>query len=375
MEKKTPTETPLREDFIPIGNPAASSAGAEGGNGRQRRPAIVPFFLPFAGCPHRCLFCAQDKQTGLSTASVSYPQALAELLSDLDRSRNAASAERPYRPVELAFYGGTFTALPESLRTECLRLAARARSEGLLCRLRCSTRPDAVSPHGLAALKRAGMDMVELGVQSFDTEALRLSERGYTGDTAREGCRRVQESGLELGIQLLPGMPGSTPQRFLDDVEEALAFTPACVRFYPCLVVDGTPLARLWKAGAYAPWDTAATVGALGAALASAWERRVPVIRLSLAPEPELDAAVLAGPRHPALGNIIQGEALFQTLHAHLERHGTPPNRISLPKNCQGFFYGHQGRLIPLWKELGVIPSDINWISGEYAVLRWEQPV
>lgn len=376
MEKKTLTETPLRECLVPIGNPPAPSAGADGRPGPQSRPAIVPFFLPFAGCPHRCLFCAQDKQTGTAhdSGSLPYPEALANLLSDLERLHAAsATAQRPFRPVELAFYGGTFTALPERLQTDCMRLAAQAKAKGILCRIRCSTRPDAVAPQRLADLKRMGLDTVELGVQSFHSEALRLSERGYTGETAREGCRRVRESGLELGIQLLPGMPGSTPQGFLDDVRESLAFSPTCLRFYPCLVVEGTPLAALWKAGGYRPWDMETTVGALGAALAAAWERRVPVIRLSLAPEPELDDAVLAGPRHPALGNIIQGEALLRTFRDHIARNGgVPPSRVSLPRSCQGFFYGHRGRLVPFWKELGVAPASIDWIPGDHAVLRWE---
>ena len=203
------------------------------------------------------------------------------------------------RPIELAFYGGTFTALPERLQMEYLALAMQAKEKGIVCRVRCSTRPDALRPDRLQALRHAGLDLVELGIQSFHTEALLDVQRGYNGDRAREGCRLIKESGLKLGIQLLPGMPGSTPQRFSEDVEEALAFSPSCLRFYPCLVVDGTPLAERWRMGQYAPWELDTTITTLGKALASAWARRIPVIRLSLAPERELDESVLAGPRHP----------------------------------------------------------------------------
>ena len=205
------------------------------------------------------------------------------------------------RPIELAFYGGTFTALPERLQMECLALAMQAKEKGIVCRVRCSTRPDALRPDRLQALRHAGLDLVELGIQSFHTEALLDVQRGYNGDRAREGCRLIKESGLKLGIQLLPGMPGSTPQRFSEDVEEALAFSPSCLRFYPCLVVDGTPLAERWRIGQYAPWELDTTITTLGKALASAWAQRIPVIRLSLAPERELDESVLAGARHPAI--------------------------------------------------------------------------
>lgn len=365
MKKNSSTERHTRECLFPVGNPGASAP--------RQRPAIIPFFLPFAGCQHRCLFCAQDKQTGQAQRSnaLPYPQALAALLSDLEKHCREQTAPRP---VELAFYGGTFTALPERLQTECMALAMRAKEKGIVCRVRCSTRPDALHPERLRALRHAGLDLVELGVQSFDTEALLAVRRGYTGEAARRGCRLIKESGLELGIQLLPGMPGSTPQCFSDDVEEALMFSPSCLRFYPCLVVDGTPLAERWRAGEYAPWDMDTTTATLGKALASAWARRIPVIRLSLAPEDELDEAVLAGPRHPALGNIIQSEALFETVRSHIVSNGSqPPDELFFPKSCQGFFFGHRGNLLPRWEGLGIHPSSIQWIAGEYAALRWNK--
>lgn len=37
------------------------------------------------------------------------------------------------RPIELAFYGGTFTALPERLQMECLALAMQAKEKGIVC--------------------------------------------------------------------------------------------------------------------------------------------------------------------------------------------------------------------------------------------------
>ena len=357
---------------IPIGNPRPAAAGDGGSAAASARPRILPVFMPFAGCPHRCLFCAQDKQTGASPEPPggSALRTLASLLHSLKAKRQAA--QDTFRPVEIAFYGGTFTALPETVQMACLARAAEGKKEGLVCRVRCSTRPDALTPRTLDALRAGGLDLVELGIQSFHTEALEVSQRGYTGETAREGCRLMQDSGLELGIQLLPGMPGSTPERFREDVRNALAFSPACLRFYPCLVVDGTPLATLWKKGAYGQWDTLTTVDALGGALAEAWERRIPVIRLSVAPEASFDAAVLAGPRHPALGSLIQGEALFQTLRRNIEARGCPPTTLALPRFCQGFFFGHKKSLVARWKTLGIDPGAVRWTTGENAVLRWE---
>ena len=101
---------------IPIGNPRPAAAGDGGSAAASARPRILPVFMPFAGCPHRCLFCAQDKQTGASPEPPggSALRTLASLLHSLKAKRQAA--QDTFRPVEIAFYGGTFTALPETVQ-------------------------------------------------------------------------------------------------------------------------------------------------------------------------------------------------------------------------------------------------------------------
>ena len=109
--------------------------------------------------------------------------------------------------------------------------------------------------------------------------------------------------------------------------------------------------------GQYAPWELDTTITTLGKALASAWARRIPVIRLSLAPERELDESVLAGPRHPALGNIIQSEALFETVRSHFALNGfLPPDDSSSPNIAKAFSLAYKGSLLPRWEKLGIRP-------------------
>ncbi len=314
--------------------------------------AIIPFFLPFAGCPQRCLYCDQNAQTGES-------HSFAERLAELDATL-ATSAPKG-RQRELAFYGGTFTSLPKSMLAPCLEKARRALDLGQISAVRCSTRPDAVPQTILHELCTAGFTLVELGIQSFDTNALALSLRGYNEHVAEKACKAVQDAGLKLGIQLLPGMPGLEPARFLEDVDKALALKPSCLRMYPCLVLAGAPLATLWKNGDFTPWSLETTITTLGQALQRAWAANVPVIRMALAPEQSLEKAILAGPQHPALGSLIQAEALYATVCQHLRQAKCDINTrqeqgftLHLPKSCQGFFYGHRGSLKERWQTLGL---------------------
>lgn len=316
---------------------------------KRARP-LFPIFLPYSGCPGRCVFCAQDRQTGLAPRA---PQsALREAATAL-----AGRAARGLPAPELAFYGGTFTALPPEQLTACLDFARLMREQGLSSGLRCSTRPDSVPSAVLARLRAADCRCVELGVQSFADAALRRSRRGYDAAAARAGCRAVRAAGLQLGVQLMPGMPGSTPRAFLEDVRQALALGADCLRLYPCLVLEGTELADRWRAGDFCPWPLESTLESLADAYVLAQEARVPVIRMGLAPEDGLRAAVLAGPEHPALGARVQARALLRWAARELARVGVPDGErlgLVLPRRLQGMYLGHAGELRAAWRALGV---------------------
>ena len=333
--------------------------------GSRRSRRIVPLFLPFSGCPGRCVYCAQDKQTG--------GQAQAPVDALLCKTRKALEGMpglAPGEERELAFYGGTFTALPEADRRACLDFLEAMRRTGRISHARCSTRPDALAPSVLEELEQSGVGLIELGIQSFSTSVLEASRRGYCGDKALAACRRVQDAGFGLGIQLLPGLPGCTPDIFLEDVRQALALHPACMRFYPCLVPEGTVLARWFREGLYRPWSIEDTVSTLGEALRLAWQAGVPVIRLSVAPEPAFDAALLAGPRHPALGALVQAEALLRSVEKAAEELPSAPEKLCLPRACQGFMYGDKGSLKARWAALGLTPERITFTGGTLAELH-----
>ena len=322
---------------------------------QTKRRRILPVFIPFLGCPGHCVFCAQDRQTGKKNASD-----IQSILNDAYHSIILQKFQAAMKN-ELAFYGGTFTSLPHADRAACFSLLRTLREKGIVDSARCSTRPDALPPFVLEELHRNGIGLVELGIQSFNDDALSLSRRGYSGTQAQNGCKAILEHNLKLGIQLLPGMPGSTPQIFLNDVRTAIDLSPSCLRFYPCLVPDGTELADWFRKKIFLPWSLEETVKTLGEALKLAWQAQIPVIRLSVAPEMAFDSSLLAGPRHPALGALIQAEALLLSVEDALHALGRSPRKLILPKACQGFMYGDRGRLKPRWTSLGLGPEKLSF--------------
>lgn len=386
-------------------------------------PLLLPFFLPYAGCKRRCIFCAQDKQTGVAALGASRLRSDLEL--ELARLRTLLCEERVRqrqcgeKKLELAFFGGTFTALPKDMQLKFLAVASEFRLEnkgGFLSAVRCSTRPDSLGPNQSGAdasersalvpdafragtdlpgmcvkdepdefepswllrLKNAGLDLIELGIQSFADTVLSASGRGYSGSLALRACRMVKAAGLRLGVQLLPGLPGQTPGMFINDMELVRELAPECLRLYPCQVVDGSELAQLWRQGAYTPWDLDLTVELLSLALLMAWGRGIRVIRMGLAPEPGLDSAILAGPRHPALGQMARSKALWRFIRLHLlwsrglAGKGASTPRLYVPERYQGEIFGYANNLLPGFMENGLERQNIIFWDAAHFTLRWE---
>ncbi len=340
----------------------------------RSRP-IVPVFLPFRGCPTRCIFCAQDIQTGRIRQEADPDGNVPDGILDKAGAALNLRAARGLPPAELAFYGGTFTALPAAEREACLEFAATALARGRIASFRCSTRPDCLDKRILSRLRQTGCAVVELGVQSFADTALRAARRGYDGAAALRACALVRASGLRLGVQLLPGMPGVSPEVFLADVGQALDAGADMLRFYPCLVLAGTGLARLWRVGGYAPWDMESTLDNLAQGWLLARAVHTPVIRMGLAPEASLAGAILAGPAHPALGTRVMGRALLAAVRNLATRApgGRMPERLEAPRACQGYFWGHANELRPAWAALGLDPRNVRY-TKDAALRLWLHP-
>lgn len=301
---------------------------------------LLPFFLPFAGCPGRCVFCDQHAQTGVGDVDPA---------TALDALR-ARLAEAP-APFGVGFFGGTFTGLEQAWQERFLDAAAAFRVQGLN-HVRISTRPDRIDPDTLRCLRERGVDLVELGIQTFDPDVLRASGRSYDGRRAMDACRMVRDAGLELGIQLLPGLPGHDAARWRQDVRAAIALRPAVVRIYPCVVMAGTELARMHARGDYAPWDLDVAVREAGWALLRFWEAGIRVIRLGLASEVGMRAGLVAGPWHPAFGNMVRSEALCVFLEETLT--GMPVRGFFVPQRLQGELWGHKRANAPRLERLGI---------------------
>jgi histone acetyltransferase (RNA polymerase elongator complex component) len=264
---------------------------------------IVPVFIPHQGCPFQCIYCRQDKIAGRTTEPVS-PDYIKQILDTAIRSGKFTSAGRK----EVAFYGGTFANLPEARMRLMLEAVAPYLKDGLFTSIRVSTRPDSIDEGRLELMKSYGVLTVELGVQSMDDNVLMLSKRGHSSSDVVKAVTLLKQSDFNVGIQLMPGLPGDTESTFINTIEKVLRLKPQMARLYPAIVIRETELASVFQAGGYSPLRLDEAIKICSAACERLEDQGIPVIRIGLMSSPSLTAEgeILAGPWHSAFGFLVR---------------------------------------------------------------------
>ena len=269
--------------------------------------AIIPIFIPHAGCPHQCVFCNQKTISGQKTAAVEGAK---------EQINRWLKWVKPSIENEAAFYGGSFTGLDITLQKELLALTDELLERKVIGSVRLSTRPDYIDEEHLELLRAHGVKLVELGVQSLDDNVLVAAERGHNAEQVTNAVTLLQKYGLKVGVQLMVGMPKQDFASVKDTVEKVLALKPDIARIYPLLVIKGTPLAKSYEVGEFEPLSLEEAVEQAAYIYQHLSEAGVKVIRIGLQPDDELCAEgnILAGPFHPSMGELVQSYLLREKL-------------------------------------------------------------
>ncbi len=259
------------------------------------RHANISIFVPHRGCPHRCSFCDQRAITGQAALPTS--EAVAAVVR-----RGIETGFGGAKTAEIAFFGGSFTAID---RPEMLRLLDAAYPfvrSGAVDGIRVSTRPDAIDREVLELLAARGVTAIELGAQSMEQEVLKKNRRGHTPRDVENAAALIKACGFSLGLQMMTGLPGDDDAGALRTADRLIALQPETVRIYPLLVLRGTEVARLYTSGEFVPQTLEQAVALCARLLPLFEENNIRVIRLGLHTVEE--ESLLAGPWHPAFSEL-----------------------------------------------------------------------
>lgn len=289
---------------------------------------IIPVFIPHYGCTHACVFCNQQKITGQAV-----PVSAQEVAGIIHE--HLARITEP-RHIEVAFYGGSFTALDLKVQQDLLAPAYLALQSGKIHAIRLSTRPDCITDEIVENLIAFGVSIIELGVQSLDDKVLAASARGHSGEDVVQAVAVIKKMGLSCGIQVMPGLPCEDWTSLITTAQGIIQLEPDFVRVYPTLVIAHTQLAAMYNNGSYRPLSiNAGVIRAAYLKLLFA-RQQIPVIRTGLQATEDLDnrEIVLAGPYHPAFGEMVDSY-LFYLMVAHFAE------KVVLEKNSTILIHHH----------------------------------
>ena len=284
----------------------------------MKKHAIIPIFIPHRGCPNDCVFCNQKAITARQTDVTP-----ADARNIID-SYLPTLEGRGLETIEVAFFGGSFTGIPMEDQSAFLAVAQEYKSKGLIDKIHMSTRPDYINEEILDNLIKYEADIVELGVQSFDPKVLVASNRGHSVEDVYRACDLIKSYGLELGIQLMIGLPQDSLESCLYSAKETVRMEPSIARLYPTVVLNDTELLRMYERGEYEPLSTDEAVAITKEMYKIIASAGIKIIRVGLKStdlinDSDSDQNQTVGHTyHPAFRQLVEGEIAREDLEAQL---------------------------------------------------------
>ena len=295
----------------------------------------IPIFLPELACPFRCVYCNQFSITGK------------QQLPDIQDVKNTIetylkSFKEADRFVEVAFFGGNFTGLPEKMQDDFLKIVQPYLEKGVVNGIRCSTRPDYIDAKRVKILKDFGMKNIELGAQTTNDLILQRCGRGHTFKDIENASQIIVNEGITLGLQMMLGLPFDTFENDMQTAKDIVLLGAKETRIYPCIVVKDTELERLYQNGEYRPLSLAEAVEQSATLYEYFNENGIKVLRIGLHTSEDLNGdAYVAGPYHKNFAEMVLSKVWGRKFDKIDEK--SDKIVIEVPENQLNHAIGYQG--------------------------------
>lgn len=293
---------------------------------------VIPIFVPHLGCPNDCIFCNQKSISGQKKNITKE-----EVKNTIDNYLKNIKDKKVIK--EIAFFGGSFTAIDENLQEELLKVAYNYIKEGLIDSIRISTRPDCINKKTLKRLKRYKVKTIELGVQSANNYILKRSNRGHTFEDVKKASRLIRWYGFTLGHQMMVGLPESTRIDEINTAKELIKLKPKMIRIYPVLVIRNTKLEKEYEKGIYEPITLVQAVEICKELVRMFANKNIDVIRIGLQSTQEIsdprnkESEVVSGPYHPAFRQLVESSMWYEAIVSKIKKLNVKVKEVEVTVN------------------------------------------
>lgn len=325
----------------------------------MKKQYIIPIFVPHLGCPNDCIFCNQKSISGQKSNMTK--EKAKEIIENYLKSIDKENAQ-----IEIAFFGGSFTAIEEERQEELLQVASEFVKSGQVESIRVSTRPDAIDKKILKRLKKYKVKTIELGVQSSNNYILKRINRGHTFEDVKRAAKLIKWNGFRLGVQMMVGLPESTTIDEINTAKELIKLKPKMVRIYPVLVIKNTPLEKELEKGTYKPLTLVQAVEVCKEIVRLFHDKNIDIIRIGLQPTDEISepgsekSEVVAGPYHPAFRQLVESAMWYDVIVGKIKRLNVKVKEVEVTVNPvdANNVIGHKKENVKNLKEL----YDLNLV-------------
>jgi histone acetyltransferase (RNA polymerase elongator complex component) len=334
--------------------------------------SIIPIFLPQDKCPYDCIFCNQ----GIAVGEIRQLTC-----GDICGIINTALATIPEGSnVQAGFYGGSFTNLPFELQKEYLEAVSPFIKTNRINGIRISTRPDSLDEMTVSILKQYGVITIELGAQILDDEILTSIKRGHTSTDVRNAVRILHDNGLNVGLQLMVGLPGEDKARRDKSFNDVLSIKPDFLRIHPTLVLKGSELEKIYNIGDYVPLSIEEAIVICSDLVIRAESSGIPVIRIGLQSSCSLQetGSILAGPWHPSFGQMVRGEIYYHLFLKGMRELNEETGKLRIevqcsdPETMKGQGNGNLKKIIVRYPDLALIIKKNKTMSKNQILMSGE---
>ena len=293
---------------------------------------IIPIFVPHLGCPNDCIFCNQKSISGQKKNMTK--EEAKNIIDNYLKNLNDSDAL-----IEIAFFGGSFTAINEELQNELLELAYTYVKEGKVESIRISTRPDYIDKNILKRLKKYKVKTIELGVQSANDFVLKRANRGHTFEDVKKASKLIRWYGFRLGHQMMVGLPESTRQDEINTAKALIKLKPKMVRIYPVLVVKNTKLEMEYESGIYKALPLPQAVETCKQLVRMFSDKNIDIIRVGLQNTDEISdpssekSEVVAGPYHPAFRQLVESGLWYDAIVEKIKKLNVKVKEVQVTVN------------------------------------------
>ena len=298
----------------------------------MKKQYIIPIFLPHLGCPNDCIFCNQKSISGQKTNMTK--EKAKKIIDDYLKSMTDENAQ-----IEIAFFGGSFTAIEIERQEELLQTAYEYVKSGKVESIRVSTRPDCIDKEILKRLKKYKVKTIELGVQSANDYILKRANRGHTFEDVKKASKLIRWYGFKLGHQMMVGLPESTRIDEINTAKALVKLKPKMIRIYPVLVVKNTKLEEEYEQGIYEPLSVVQAVEICKEIVRIFADKKIDIIRIGLQSTDEISdpqnekSEVVAGPYHPAFRQLVESGMWYDAIVGKIKKLNVKVKKVQVTVN------------------------------------------